>query len=464
MAGTETETSASADLDSFSLKFPQDLFMNRAIDENLRQWKLEPKRKPIIVRGARQVGKTYSIRQLGKTFSHFVEVNFEKERPLAGLFSGSLAPKPICEKLSVYFQTPIKPESTLLFFDELQACPDAIRSLRFFQEDFPELHVIAAGSLLEFALSEIPSHGVGRLSNLFMYPLSFEEFLEALGHGELIRMIHGATAKQPLDDLFHQRLLDILRIFLVIGGMPEVVLRYVEQRDILACQRLLDDIILTAKDDFAKYKKRAPLNRLDEVFHAIAFQTGNKFKYSTIDPAVKSTVYKDCLDMLAQAGLVYKIHHTSAQGIPLGAQVKPNMFKALLFDVGIQQRLQRNDIAAFLMASSPRDINKGPIAEAFTGTELIKYGPANLPPSLYYWHREARSSNAEVDYLLQKNGEIIPVEVKSGSKGQMQSMHLFMAERNLRMGIRVSTEKHNTYGAITTVPLYAIRNTVPPFV
>ena len=315
-------------------------------------------------------------------------------------------------------------------------------------------------TLLEFALSEIPSHGVGRLSNLFMYPLSFEEFLEALGHGALIQMIHGATPAQPIDDLFHQRLLDVLRIFLIIGGMPEVVLHYVEQRDILACQRLLDDIILTAKDDFAKYRKKAPLTRLDEVFHAIAFQTGNKFKYSTVDPAVKSTLYKDCLDMLAQAGLVYKIHHTSAQGIPLGAQVKPNMFKAILFDVGIQQRLQRNDVTAFLTASLSKDINRG-MAEAFAGTELIKYGPANLPPALYYWHREAKSSNAEVDYLLQKNGEILPIEVKSGTKGQMQSLHLFMAERHLRMGIRVSTEKHNEFGTITIVPLYALRNIVP---
>ena len=430
--------------------------MKRTIDDHLLRWKLDHHRKPLLIRGARQVGKTYSVRQLGGTFTHFVEVNFEKERQLAGLFSGSLDPKPICEKLAVYYRTPIQPGNTLLFFDELQACPNAIRALRFFYEEYPDLHLVAAGSLLEFALAQIPSHGVGRLSNLFMHPLSFEEFLTALGQEVLVDLIHGATAAQPLDEIFHGRLLDLLRIFLIIGGMPEVVRYYLEQRDILACQRLLDDIILTTRDDFAKYRQRAPLVRLEEVFYAIAFQTGNKFKFAGIDPTVKSTLYKDSLDMLTMAGLTHKIQHSAALGIPLGAQLKPNMFKAILFDIGVHQRLQRNDISALLTSPRLNDINKGSIAEAFVGTELIKSSPPNLPPSLYYWHREAKSSNAEVDYLLQKDGDIIPIEVKSGTKGQMQSMHLFLEERRLQLGIRVSTENFSEYGVIKTVPLYAV--------
>jgi len=436
--------------------------MKRTIDDHLLTWKLDPRRKPLLIRGARQVGKTYSVRQFGRTFTHFVEVNFEKERQLAGLFNGSLEPKPICEKLAVYYRTPIQPENTLLFFDELQACPNAIRALRFFYEDYPELHLVAAGSLLEFALAEIPSHGVGRLSNLFMYPLSFEEFLIALGQEALVGLIHAATAAQPLDEIFHGRLLELLRIFLIIGGMPEVVRHYLEQRDILACQRLLDDIILTARDDFAKYRHRAPLVRLEEVFHAIALQTGNKFRFAGIDSTVKSTLYKDCLDMLTMAGLAHKIHHSAARGIPLGAQLKANMFKAILFDVGVHQRLQRNDISALLTSSRLNDINKGSIAEAFVGTELVKYAAPHLPPSLYYWHREAKSSNAEVDYILQKDGEVIPIEVKSGSKGQMQSMHLFLEERRLSVGIRISTENFSEYGVIKTIPLYAAGTILSP--
>jgi len=434
--------------------------MNRAIDEHLLRWKDDPGRKPLLIRGARQVGKTYSVRQLGKSFQHFIEVNFEKDRQLSGLFSGSLAPKPICEKLAVYYHTPIKPQSTLLFFDELQACPNAIRSLRFFHEEYPELHLVAAGSLLEFALADIPSHGVGRLSNLFMYPLSFEEFLTVQGEDALVGMIRNSSPLHPVDPLFHARLLDILRLFLIIGGMPEVVLQYLEQRDILACQRLLDEIILTSRDDFAKYRQRAPLGRLEEVFQAIPFQTGSKFKYATIDPTVKSTLYKDCLDMLTQAGLAYRIQHTAARGIPLGAQVKPNMFKAILFDVGIQQRLQRNDITTLLTSPRADEINRGSIAEAFVGTELVKYTPPHLPPVLYYWHREAKSSNAEVDYLLQKGGDIVPIEVKSGSKGSMQSMHLFLRERTLSCGIRLSTENFSSYENIQVVPLYAVGNIV----
>jgi len=430
--------------------------MKRAIDEHLLGWKDEPKRKPLVIRGARQVGKTYSVRQLGTTFPHFLEVNFEKDRRIASLFAGSLEPKNICEKLAAYYQIPITAGSTLLFFDEIQVCPDAIRSLRFFYEEFPELHLVAAGSLLEFALSEIPSHGVGRLSNLFMYPLSFEEFLETLGDQTLIQLIRTATPARPIDDLFHQKMLDILMVFLIIGGMPEVISHYVEKRDIPACQHLLDDIILTMRDDFAKYRKRAPLSRLEELLDAIPFQAGNKFKYATIDSTVKSSLYKDCLDMLVQAGLVHRIIHTNARGIPLGAQIRPNMFKTILFDVGIHQRIQRNDITPLLMSQNDRDINRGGIAEAFVGTELVKYGAPHIPPALFYWHREAKSSNAEVDYIIQKGTEIIPVEVKSGTKGQMQSLHLFLSERNLPKGIRVSTENFTEYGAIATIPLYAV--------
>lgn len=430
--------------------------MKRIIDEYLLSWKSEPKRKPLVIRGARQVGKTYSVRQLGGRFDHFIEVNFEKDRRLALLFAGSLDPKNICEKLSAYYQIPVTPGNTLLFFDEIQVCPDAIRSLRFFYEDFPELHLIAAGSLLEFALSEIPSHGVGRLTNLFMYPLSFEEFLKASGYEELCELIHTATPLKPLDTVLHLKLLDLLRVFLIIGGMPEVVAHYLEERDITACQRILDDIILTMRDDFAKYRKRAPLGRLDEVLNAIPFQTGNKFKYATIDSNVKSAVYKDCLDMLLQAGLVEKINNTDARGIPLGAQIKPNMFKTILFDVGIHQRIQRNDITPFLMPQNDKDINRGGIAEAFVGTELVKYADPHVQSSLYYWHRELKSSNAEVDYVIQKGMEIIPLEVKSGTKGQMQSLHLFLKERNLQKGIRISTENFAEYGTISTIPLYAV--------
>lgn len=430
--------------------------MKRAIDYHLQHWKNVTRRKPLVIRGARQVGKTYSVRQLGTTFPHYVEVNFEKDRQIAGVFSGSLSPQTICEKLSVFYRTPIQAENTLLFFDELQACPNAIRSLRFFQEEYPELHLAAAGSLLEFALAEIPSHGVGRLTNLFMHPLSFEEFLTALGEERLTAVIKNGSPEHPLDQLFHDRLLELLRVFLIIGGMPEVVQQYIEQRDILACQRLLDDIIITARDDFAKYRTRAPLARLDEVFRAIPFQTGNKFRYATIDPSVKSTLYKDCLDMLVQAGLAHLVQHTAAQGIPLGAQVKPNLFKAILSDIGIQQRLQRNDVSLLLTARQHNEINRGNIAEAFVGTELIKYGPPHLPPALYYWHRQAKSSNAEVDYVVQQGSEIVPIEVKSGSKGSMQSMHLFLKERSLPYGIRISTENFSAYDTIQVVPLYAV--------
>ena len=190
--------------------------MKRDIEKNLLAWKKEDNRKVLLIRGARQVGKTYSARELGKTFKHYIEVNFEEERAVKQFFSGSLNPSAICQKLSVYYGIPIINGHTLLFFDEIQGCPEALSSLRFFYEKMPDLHVVAAGSLLEFAISEIPSHGVGRIRSLFMYPLSFNEFLRACKESGLIEMKSHANAENPLDDIFHQKLLDYVKIFYVI--------------------------------------------------------------------------------------------------------------------------------------------------------------------------------------------------------------------------------------------------------
>lgn len=430
--------------------------MRRVIDQSLLDWKNDRHRKVLIVRGARQVGKTYSIRRLGEKFDYFLEINFEKDAEVAEVFKGSLSPKPICEKLSAYFKVPIIPNKTLIFFDEIQTCLNATRALRFFYEDYPEIHVVAAGSLLEFVLEEIPSHGVGRLSNLFMYPLSFQEFLLGLNEDALLEIVNTGTSNKQVDLIFHQRAIEYLRIFLIIGGMPEVVANYVENHDILQCQKTLDEIIITAREDFAKYKKRSPVIRLREVFDSITYQTGKKFKYSNIDPSVKSLFYKDSLDLLVQAGLAYKVHHTSAWGIPFGAQINSRKFKVVLFDIGIHQRIQQNDISSIIVSSDFNVINKGNLVEAFVGLELIKNNAPHIPSFLYYWHRETASSNAEVDYVIQRGEQILPIEVKAGTKGQMQSMNLFLKERNLSTGVRISFENFASYKNIEVLPLYAI--------
>ena len=432
--------------------------MKRDVDSLFLTWKNDKNRKPLLVRGARQVGKTFSIRELGKSFKYFLEVNFEEEKRIGDFFKNSLNPATICQKLSAYFATPVVNGETLLFFDEIQACPEAITSLRFFYEKMPDLHLIAAGSLLEFAIAEIPSQGVGRINSAYMYPLSFDEFLRVQGEGELLKMKNSVGSQQPLDNIFHHKLIDHLKIFYLIGGMPEVVAEYIKTKNIVSCHKIINDLLETLRDDFAKYKKRSPVQRLKEVFDSITFQSGNKFKYSNIDSQSAHNALKEALDLIIQAGLAYKIYHSSAQGLPLGAQIKLNKFKVILLDPGLHQQILGLKMADIISAQDLAVINQGNIAEVFVGTEIIKYSSSYSKQQLYYWHKEKRGSNAEVDYLIQKGNKIIPLEVKSGTRGQMQSMKIFLREHQnyTPKGIRLSLENFNQASRIDTYPLYAI--------
>ncbi len=432
--------------------------MERHIDRLLSEWKNDDHRKVLLLRGARQVGKTYSVRALGKTFPHYLEVNFEEEKPVKEFFKGSLNPEMLCQKLSAYFKKPVIQGKTLLFFDEIQSCPEALSSLRYFYEKMPRLHLIATGSLLEFALSQIPAQGVGRITSLYLYPMSFDEFLIALDERKLTEIKTGSSYKSPLDTAFHEKLIDYLKIFFIIGGMPEVVKEYVERKDLLACQKKINDLIETFKDDFAKYKNRSPSQRINEVFSSIVYQSGNKFKYSNVDSHSSHIAIKDALDMIVMAGLAIKVFHTSAQGLPLGAGIDSRKFKVILFDFGLYQKLLGLDISSIIADNNFTALNKGSLAELFVGLEIIKNNPSSLRSDLYYWHREKRASNAEVDYVIQKGNDILPVEVKSGYSGQMQSLRLFMQEHNSKMGIRVSLENFAKFEKIEVYPMYAVKN------
>ena len=385
-----------------------------------------------------------------------MEINFEEEKDLRLVFQGSLNPQNICEKLSAFFSTPIVQGETLLFFDEIQACPEALSSLRFFYEKMPGLHLIAAGSLLEFALPEIPSQGVGRVQSFFMYPMSFVEFLIANEAKSIVEFVDKSNTQSPLEEIFHNKLIEYLKTYLFIGGMPEVVQTYIDHKDLNLCQKKLDDLLTAFRDDFAKYKKKSPVGRLREVLNSVVFQAGNKFKYTNVESSSRSQDLKDALDLLSRAGLAYKVYHTSAQGLPLGAQINTKKFKVILFDAGIHQRLLGLDSRSHLLSGNFQGINKGNIAEIFVGLELISNGPARMSRQLFYWHRESRGSNAEIDYLIQQAGHIVPIEVKAGTKGQMQSMYIFLKSHGSEHGIRVSLENFSEYKSIKVFPLYAV--------
>jgi predicted AAA+ superfamily ATPase len=428
--------------------------MKRTIDKALLDWKRDQSRKVLVLRGARQVGKTFSIRQLGKEFDNLCEINFELMPEAKALFENSRDPVELLPKLSAFTESSIVPGKTLLFLDEIQACPNALKALRFFHERMPALHVASAGSLLEFALEEIPSYGVGRVQSMFMYPLSFPEFLEAAGFAGLLSVMREASPEKPLDLPFHSRLMDKMKLFIILGGMPGVLGAFIETGDLIKARDIQGSILVSLTDDFAKYKGRSPSRRLTEVFRSIVGQAGGKFKYSAVSRE-SPHVIRQSLDLIVQAGLAYEVVHTHAHGIPLGAEVDRRRFKVVLFDTGLAMRLLGMPAADIIAAGDLELVNKGSMAEQFAGLEFIKAAPPADFPELFYWHRESPSSNAEVDYILGGGSELVPVEVKSGSRGQMQSLRLFMKERNISRGIRLAGENFGRCGNIDIYPLYA---------
>lgn len=434
------------------------MYIHRNADIELEKWKAESKHKPLLIRGARQVGKTKTIREFGKKFDNIVEINFEQSPRLKALFADELSPANICENIAVIYKTSIIPGKTLLFFDEIQECQQAIASLRFFYENMPELHVIAAGSLLEFAISEMPTFGVGRIRSMFMYPISFSEFLSGVGESKLLRIVKEANPTKPMNEVLHIRLIELIQKFICLGGMPEVIVTYIETGDLHRCQQLLDDLIISLQTDFTKYKKKTPVSRLNEVFQAVVSQAGQKFIYSKACTQANHNQVKEALLLLIAAGLVIPVIHSSSNGLPLGAEVNTQKQKMLIYDTGIFQRIIGLDLEDFLLSKKFDAINKGNLSEQFVGLELIKSESCYQNPSLYYWHREAKSSNAEVDYIISISQEIVPIEVKSGTKGSMQSLYLFLQEKKLNRGIRISNENFSVYDKIEVYPLYAIEN------
>jgi len=433
----------------------------RNIDADLLAWSKAKDHKVLLMRGARQVGKSSAVRHLGKNFKHFLEINFEEDEETCGFFEkGSLSPQPICEQLAIKYGTPIIPGQTLLFFDEIQACLPAISSLRFFYEKMPDLHVIAAGSLLEFALEEIPSYGVGRITSIFMYPFSFYEFLNALGENLLVEAIRRANTENPLHEVIHNKAVELLKRFMIIGGMPDAVAQYVKTNDLLQVQTVLNSLIVSLKNDFAKYKKQVPILRLNEVFESVVQQAEGKFVYEKAAVQTSNAQVKQALELLIMAGLVYPVTHTSANGIPLGAEINPKFQRMFLFDIGLFQRILGLEMSQIFITDDFKTINRGAIAEIFVGLELVKGSSCYNPISLYYWQREKRQSSAQIDFLIQRGEQIVPIEVKAGTQGAMQSLRLFMNEKKVKYGVRTSLENFAHYENFDVYPMYAISNLV----
>ena len=450
------------------------MYYERIIDRYLSEWATRPIHKPILLRGARQVGKSTAVRHLGESFKYYVEINLEKQSNYIDLFKKDLDVTRIVPQMAAMCGTPIVPNETLLFIDEIQESQEAIMALRYFKEDMPNLHVIAAGSLLEFVLDEIPTFGVGRIHSMYMFPMTFDEFLLANGEQLLLDARGQANIDAPLPTPLHEKMIGLMRTFMLVGGMPESVVKWVQTHDFLQCQEVQDDIITGYEADFPKYKKKVDPQLLIATMKSAATQATKKFVYSRVPGEYKTAEVKKALDLLIKAGVLVPVTHSSGNGLPLGDEADESIRKILLLDTGLMLRLlnmtmgDTSAITAQILTATAADlVNKGPMAEMLAGLELLHYLTPNLHHDLYYWVRQAKNSTAEIDYLLSRDMKVLPFEVKAGVQGGMKSLWDFMREKKLDQAVRCSLENFGKFdyidaeaeGAVRHVevyPLYAL--------
>ena len=456
------------------------MYYERIIDQFLSEWAARPSHKPVLLRGARQVGKSTAVRHLGEQFKYFVEINLEKQSEYKVLFQSNLDVKRIVPQMAAIHGTPIIPGQTLLFIDEIRDCKEAIMALRYFKEDMPELHVVAAGSLLEFVLDDTPTFGVGRIHSMYMYPMTFDEFLLANGEKLLLEARNQASPSSPLPMPLHDKLTSLLRTFMLGGGMPEAVVKWVETHDYLLCQEVQDDIITGYEADFPKYKKKVDPQLLRMTMRSAAQQATKKFMYSQVPGEYKTAEVKKALELLIKANIIFPVTHTNSNGLPLGDGRDDGIRKMLLLDTGLMLRLLNmamgniRELTTHILTATASDlVNKGPMAEMLAGLELLHYRTPNLQYELFYWQRQAKNATAEVDYVLPNETQILPVEVKAGVQGGMKSLWAYMRERKLTQAIRCSLENFGEFDYIDNMaeepvrhvriyPLYAIRDLIWP--
>lgn len=447
--------------------------MYRKALSDLTSWKDRAGRKPLIVRGARQVGKTWLIREFAGQFGNLIEINFDRTPEKAQLFTNKDISRCL-QLLEIDAKTKITPGQTLIFLDEIQAVPEMFPLLRYFHEERPDIHVVAAGSLLEFLLADHAfSMPVGRVEYLHLGPMDMEEFLLALGQEQLVTFLNSHALADSIPESIHQHLLHFVKLFWVVGGMPAAVAGFANgQGDFQAVAREHASILQTYEDDFSKYRKRIYPQRLRMVFRRIPSLIGGKLKYVQLDPAERSRELADTVQILELARVIHRVVHSAANGVPLGAEAKENDFKPLFMDVGLVSTSLGLNLPSLEMADDLLLVNNGALAEQFVGQHLL-YGQARYEkPQLYYWNREKRNASAEIDYLISYGSTAVPVEVKAGTTGSLKSLQVFVAEKHTPVAVRFSAQppschrqetriagKERNPFLLITLPLYLVGQT-----
>jgi hypothetical protein len=415
--------------------------MFRSAIDHLEAWKMKANRKPLVIRGARQVGKSYLVRMFaGKSFENLLEINLERDFDAPSLFT-TMDPAAIMPLLEARYGRPVKPGKTLLFLDEIQAAPKLLACLRYFFEKLPELHVIAAGSLLDFALAD-PEYSmpVGRIEYLHLGPMSFEEFLRAQDRSALCEFLAAYVPKQEVPEAIHAELLRLLRRFFVVGGMPASAAAFVGPGGWRESEAERQAILSTYREDFAKYGRHADAVRIAKVFAGLPRLVGRKFVYRHIDREDRARELGRALELLCKARVAHRVRHTAANGVPLGAEADERNFKVLFMDVGLLCRSCGLSVLDVEHAD-PLTINSGAVAEQFVGQHLLYGGEPYDEPELFCWMREKKNASAELDYVLPLGGKVVPVEVKAGRTGTLRSLHVFVREKESGFALRFNSDR-----------------------
>lgn len=430
--------------------------IRRNLSSELLEWKEASARSPIILRGARQVGKTFLVKDFAKKhFKNIAYANFELQPQLANCFT-NLDPARITRALQLQLDVDIIPGETLLFLDEIQECPEAITALRYFKEEMQDLHVISAGSLLEFVLNDQNfSMPVGRVQYMYIRPLSFTEFLHAIGKDRLLAYIQRTNLNDEYNPNIHSQLLEHFQEYVGLGGMPAVIAEFLANNQLNTCDNMLSDLLISYRDDFSKYAKTTDHKYLQKLYDKAPYLVSQWFKYVKVDPDMDARGIKRALELLDNSGVISRVLASTGSGLPLASTQIDKKFKLLFLDIGLLRAAQQINLS-LIYQKDQNLMTKGQLAEQVVGQELLAYAPKIQRNKLFFWQREEKNSQAEVDYLYVHDGLIIPLEVKAGKVGRLKSLKIFMQEKQAKTGIRISELPLSYESNILSVPFYMI--------
>lgn len=421
--------------------------MKRNAIQNLLAWKSAPDRKPLVLKGARQVGKTWLMKEFGETcYEQYVYFNFDEEEALGSIFKSNKNPHRILELLSLISGEKILPEKTLIIFDEIQECPEALNALKYFKEKANEYHIIAAGSLLGTLLAKPKSYPVGMVNLLDIYPLTFDEFLEAVDF-PLYQYYCSIEKGQSIEDIFHNRLMETYELYLIIGGMPECVNSWITYKDPAKISRIQHELIEVYENDFSKHNGKVNSGRILMVFRSIASQLAKpneKFMYGAVREGGRARDFEEAIEWLVSAGMLNRVYNVSKPEHPLSAFDRLDCFKLFVFDTGLLKHMAGIDNSAILLKSNYQF--KGPLTENYILQQLR--GQFAVEPRYY------ANANSEIDFILQYGTQIIPVEVKGGADRSAPSFKRFIDKYQPETALRFSGREYLRNGAITNLPLY----------